>query len=53
MYAEKKKSDGKLSADDFTKPNMQPLSKGTGPDEMNQLAMKIADQLDKDATIKK
>jgi len=71
MYAEKKKSDGKLSADDFTKPNMQPLSRGkgslflvdrqsrvvlwsiyatargTGPDEMNHLAMKIADQLDK------
>jgi hypothetical protein len=30
MYVEKKKSDGKLSSEDFAKPNMQPLSRGKG-----------------------
>jgi hypothetical protein len=30
MYGEKKKSDGKLSSDDFAKPSMQPLSHGKG-----------------------
>ena len=30
MYGEKKKSDGKLSSDDFSKPSMQPLSHGKG-----------------------
>jgi len=77
MYGEKKKSDGKLSADDFAKPASQPGSRGKGSlflvdrqsrvvlwsvyalpksrdaDEMNHLAMKIAEQLGKDRTRKK
>jgi hypothetical protein len=77
MYAEKKKSDGKLSSDDFTKPTSAPGTRGKGSlflvdrqsrvilwstyakaksnaaDEMNQLAVKIADQLDKDRAGKK
>jgi hypothetical protein len=77
MYGEKKKSDGKLSSDDFSKPSMQPLSHGKGSlflvdrqshvviwstyakakstnsDDMNHLAMKIADQLSKDRGGKK
>jgi hypothetical protein len=76
MYGEKKKSDGKLSSDDFAKPTSQPGSrgkgslflvdreshvvlwstyakaKGTDADEMNHLAMKIADQLSKDRRAK-
>ena len=77
MYGEKKKSDGKLSSDDFSKPTSQPGSrgkgslflvdrqsrvviwsiyakaKGTDADEMNHLAMRIADQLGKDRAGKK
>jgi hypothetical protein len=77
MYGEKKKSDGKLSSDDFAKPASQPGSRGKGSlflvdrqsrvvlwstyakpkstdsDEMNHLAMKIAEQLGKDRAGKK
>jgi hypothetical protein len=77
MYGEKKKSDGKLSSDDFAKPTSQPGSRGKGSlflvdrqsrvvlwstyakpkstdsEEMNHLAMKIAEQLGKDRTGKK
>jgi hypothetical protein len=77
MYAEKKKSDGKMTSEDFTKPASAPGTRGKGSlflvdrqtrvilwstyataksnaaDEMNHLAIKIADQLDKDRTGKK
>jgi len=77
MYGEKKKSDGKLSADDFAKPVSAGGSRGKGSlflvdrqsrvvlwsmyakpktssaDELNNLAMKIVDQLGKDRAGKK
>jgi len=72
LYGEKKKPDGKLSAEDFARPTSQPGSRGKGSlflvdrqsrlilwsiyakpkstdaDEMNHLAAKIVDKLDKD-----
>jgi hypothetical protein len=77
LYAEKKKSDGKMTSEDFAKPSSAPGTRGKGSlflvdrqtrvilwstyakaksnasDELNQLAVKIADELDKDHAVKK
>ncbi|HEY1760800.1 MAG TPA: hypothetical protein VGG72_35850 [Bryobacteraceae bacterium] len=77
MYAEKKKSDGKMTTEDFTRPTSAPGTRGKGSlflvdrqtrvilwstfataksnaaGEMNQLAIKVAEQFDKDRAGKK